>query len=75
MFELACPWVLLALPLPAAVWYVLPRAKVSLPSAMKVPFYHAIVEWIDVKKKGLAKVKHGGLVSLNRSKEKATTLC
>lgn len=38
VFELATPWALSLIPVPLFLWYLLPRAKVKLPAALKVPF-------------------------------------
>ncbi|MBA2657433.1 MAG: VWA domain-containing protein [Tatlockia sp.] len=54
MFELATPWILIGLILPMIVWFLLPRAELQLPSALKVPFYNAMLEIIDKKKPALA---------------------
>lgn len=40
--ELAWPWVLAALPLPLAAYYLLPRAQEHPSSALRVPFYRAL---------------------------------
>lgn len=53
MFELATPWVLLALPLPLLIWLLVPRAVLRLPSALKVPFYQAMLSAMDNKKTAL----------------------
>lgn len=42
MFELACPWVLSLFPLPLLVWLLIPAAKVYLPPALRVPFFHQL---------------------------------
>lgn len=42
MFELACPYILLAAPLPWLIWYVLPVARRPMPSALRVPFFKAM---------------------------------
>lgn len=42
MFELAMPWAFLLLPLPWIFRLLVPRARVSFSTAVKVPFYHAI---------------------------------
>lgn len=39
MFELANPWAIAALPLPLLIWFLLPRAKFMVTSALKVPFF------------------------------------
>ncbi|WP_133129900.1 vWA domain-containing protein [Legionella yabuuchiae] len=57
MFELACPWVLLALPLPLLIWFFLPRAPLHLPAALKVPFYYAVAGIVETEKHGFAKHK------------------
>lgn len=44
MFELANPWVLLLLPLPLIFWYLIPRAKIKLPTALKIPFFAAMLD-------------------------------
>lgn len=51
MFELALPWVLLALPLPFVTWFLLPQAKSQLPTALKIPFYQALVNKINTGKR------------------------
>ncbi|HEX5067475.1 MAG TPA: VWA domain-containing protein [Myxococcota bacterium] len=42
MIELARPWVLLLLPLPALAWWLLPRASETGAGALRVPFYEAL---------------------------------
>ena len=42
MIELAFPWALLCLPLPALAWWLLPRAGESRDGALRVPFYEAL---------------------------------
>ena len=42
MIELALPWMLLLLPLPALAWWLLPRARESGDGALRVPFYEAL---------------------------------
>jgi Ca-activated chloride channel family protein len=42
MIELALPWVLALLPLPALAWWLLPRASESGDGALRVPFYEAL---------------------------------
>lgn len=54
MFQLATPWALILLPLPLLFWYLLPRAKVQLPIALKVPFFDAMVGIIDQKKQTIS---------------------
>lgn len=55
MFELATPWVLLALPLPWLIWFGLKRATERLPAALKVPFYQAMVEILNREKNHLSR--------------------
>ncbi|MFI4962317.1 MAG: vWA domain-containing protein [Legionellales bacterium] len=43
MFELANPWMFLILVLPLMLWFIVPRAKQTAPSALKVPFFQAMV--------------------------------
>ncbi|GGI84739.1 VWA domain-containing protein [Legionella impletisoli] len=57
MFELALPWVLLALPLPWFIWFFMSRAPLHLPAALKVPFYHAVASIVETEKHGLARRK------------------
>jgi len=40
--NLAWPWILAALPLPLAAWYLLPRAPQGPTSVLRVPFFAAI---------------------------------
>lgn len=47
MFELATPWALLLIPVPLFLWYLLPRAKVKLPAALKVPFFEAMAGIVE----------------------------
>ncbi len=54
MFELASPWVLIGLPLPLLIWFLIPRVALQLPFALKVPFYNAMLAIIDKKKTALA---------------------
>ncbi|MCL9682949.1 VWA domain-containing protein [Legionella maioricensis] len=54
MFELAAPWVLVLLPLPLIFWYLLPRAKVKLPTALKVPFFDAMVGIVEQEKRSIS---------------------
>jgi Ca-activated chloride channel family protein len=55
VFELACPWVLCALPLPWLIWYWIPRAPLKLPAALKIPFYSAMLDIVDRQKQEMAK--------------------
>ncbi|TAL66064.1 MAG: VWA domain-containing protein [Legionella sp.] len=54
MFELVNSWVLLLIPLPLCIWYLIPRAKVKLPTALTVPFYQAMVGIVDQEKRSIA---------------------
>jgi len=42
MFELATPWVLIALPLPLIIWICLPRATTTSQSALNIPFFERL---------------------------------
>lgn len=53
MFELANPWVLLVLPLPLIFWYLVPRATVQLPTALKVPFFEALLDVAEQEKRSI----------------------
>lgn len=50
MFSLNLPWILLLLPLPLFLWFLLPRAKVQLPSALKIPFFNAMAQMLNEEK-------------------------
>lgn len=50
MFTLTTPWVLLGLIAPFILWFALPRAKVHLPLALKIPFFQAMIPIIDKDK-------------------------
>lgn len=54
MFELATPWVLVLLPLPLIFWYLLPRAKVKLSTALKVPFFDAMLGIVEQEKRSIS---------------------
>jgi Ca-activated chloride channel family protein len=43
VFQLANPWFLLLFPLPVLCWFLLPRSKMQLPAALKVPFFAAMI--------------------------------
>jgi Ca-activated chloride channel family protein len=64
MFELATPWVLICLSLPFLIWFLIPRAVLHLPSALKVPFYNAMHAIVDNKKPALAGQTQLGLLFL-----------
>ena len=40
MFELTLPWILILLPLPLLLWYILPKAENKLSVALKIPFFN-----------------------------------
>lgn len=50
MFELAMPWVLVLLPLPWLIWFLAPRAPLSMPAALRVPFFQAVLGLVDTEK-------------------------
>lgn len=43
MFKLAFPWILLALPLPFFVWFLLPQVNLKLPLSLRIPFYNDLL--------------------------------
>lgn len=47
MFQLAWPWILLAIALPVAVVWLLPAASGSTESALRVPFFLKVAAWSD----------------------------
>lgn len=51
MFELVYPWALALIPLPLLIWLIVPRAKVSQPSALKIPFFQAMAKIIEQEKR------------------------
>src|SRR5580704_3279036 len=55
MFELATPWALALLALPLVIWYLLPRAQVKLPTALKVPFFDAVLNMMEQEKRSISK--------------------
>lgn len=55
MFELATPWILLFLPLPLLIWFLVPREELRLSAALKVPFLHAMIGITESEKRGLGK--------------------
>ncbi|WP_298622231.1 VWA domain-containing protein [uncultured Legionella sp.] len=57
MFELVNPWVLSLLPVPILIWYMLPRAKVTLPTALKVPFFEAMAGIVEQEKRSVSAQK------------------
>lgn len=50
MFELTLPWVLLAIPLPLLIWFILPHAPLHLSMAVKVPFFPAMLNLVEHEK-------------------------
>lgn len=54
MFELVNPWILVLLPLPLIFWFLIPRAKVQLPAALKVPFFAAMLPIADQEKRSVS---------------------
>ncbi len=54
MFEIVAPWILILLPLPFLLWYLLPRAKVKLPTALKIPFFEAMVGIVEQEKRSIS---------------------
>lgn len=57
MFELALPWVLLFFPVPFLIWFFIPRARIQLPAALKVPFFSAMTGIVDPKKRAMSRQK------------------
>lgn len=64
MFELAEPRILLFLPLPFLIWFLIPRATLQLPAALKVPFYHAMLTIVSNQKRAFASQAQVGLFLL-----------
>ena len=60
MFELACPMALLFIVLPPLIWFLVPKAPLSMPLALRVPFYSAVARLVDGEKR-LANPKRTGL--------------
>ena len=58
MFELATRWVLFAAPLPLILWFFIPRARFRLSVALKVPFFSAIDDLVEVQKTNIYKQKY-----------------
>ncbi|KTD46648.1 hypothetical protein Lrub_1570 [Legionella rubrilucens] len=61
MFQLAQPLILLLLPLPILIWFVVPRAVLALPAALQVPFYDAMYSIVQQEKRLLASQVRSGL--------------
>jgi Ca-activated chloride channel homolog len=53
MFELAWPWVWLALPAPFLIWFLVPKATSSIQAALKVPFFNEIEQVVDNNQRSL----------------------
>jgi Ca-activated chloride channel family protein len=61
MFQLASPWILALIILPFLIYLLLPKAKLILPAALKIPFYQDLVckinqentKWSQVQTRGL----------------------
>ena len=62
MFELALPWVFIALPLPIILWFLLPRVPQQLPAALRVPFFSALMGIMDGKQYRLGNSTHQTLL-------------
>jgi len=54
VFELVLPWVLVLIPLPVLIWFVIPRANAKLPTALNVPFYQAMTAIVDQEKRSIS---------------------
>jgi Ca-activated chloride channel family protein len=61
MFELALPWVFILLPLPLCSWFLLKRVHLQLSTALKVPFFRAMVGLVEHEKRAFNKQLHIGL--------------
>ena len=57
MFELANPLVLLLIPIPILIWFLVPKAPLYLPIAMKIPFFNDISGRVQSKHQKLAHFK------------------
>lgn len=64
MFELSWPWALLFFPIPFAIWFLLPQAKLYLPSALGVPFFSAVASINGSRKPNFVKKHHMGLLAI-----------
>lgn len=50
MFELANPWIMIGVLIPPLIWFLLPRSILSLPAALKIPFYNALLTMVEKDK-------------------------
>lgn len=53
MFELANPWLLLILPLPFVLWYLLPPAPLKDTNALQVPFFSAMQRIVTLEQRSI----------------------
>lgn len=51
MFELTYPWVLVLIPLPILLWFLLPETKVKVLAALEVPFFDAMKHILQKQQK------------------------
>lgn len=51
MFELTYPWVLVLIPLPMLLWFLLPETKVKVLAALEVPFFDAMKHILQKQQK------------------------
>lgn len=54
MFQLSMPWALGLLVLPPLIWYFMPRASQQLMTALKVPFFAAMMQIAEQDKKSVS---------------------
>lgn len=55
MFELATPWVLIALPLPFLIWFIYPQKPFQLGPALRIPFFNDLAKTMQDKTYHLGK--------------------
>ena len=55
MFELTQPWVLLLLPIPLLLWFILPKAQTRLSVALKIHFFNALIGIAEKEKHSIHK--------------------
>ncbi|MFC3909800.1 vWA domain-containing protein [Legionella dresdenensis] len=65
MFEFANPWILSLIILPALIWFLIPRAEIKLPAALKIPFFTPLQAAIAQRKPALVKHGHIGVLLLS----------